>query len=341
MKVAIYNPYLDTLGGGERYTFSFALVFVSLGYDVFIQWREKKILEKVRNKFGLNVEGLKVVEDIKRGDGFDICFWVSDGSIPLLRARKNFLHFQIPFKDVNGRSLINKMKFFRINKVICNSYFTKKFIDEEYGVDSLVIYPPIDILSIKPRKKENMILCVSRFSQLTQAKRQDVLVDAFKKILKKGIKGWRLILAGGTEVGVDDYLSKLKKSIKGYPIEIIENPNFDKLISLYARSKIFWSASGFGINENKYPQKVEHFGMAVIESMSAGCVPLVYNAGGHKEIVKDSENGYLWLNVGDLVKKTHSLILDKNKLKLMASASLQSSKKFSYERFEKDVKNLL
>jgi len=82
-------------------------------------------------------------------------------------------------------NLINKMKFIRIEKVICNSFFTKKFVDIEYGINSIVIYPPVDVVKIKPKRKENIILSVGRFSQLTQAKRQDVLIRTFKRFLIK------------------------------------------------------------------------------------------------------------------------------------------------------------
>jgi len=89
------------------------------------------------------------------------------------------------------------MKFFRINKVICNSYFTKRFVDKEYGVESIVIYPPIDIEKFRPKRKENLIVSISRFSQLAQVKRQDVLIKAFKKLYRTGFENWRFVLAGG------------------------------------------------------------------------------------------------------------------------------------------------
>ena len=38
----------------------------------------------------------------------------------------------------------------------------------------------------------------------------------------------------------------------------------------------------------------EHFGIAVVESMAAGCIMIAHNSGGPKlDIVKDGENGFL------------------------------------------------
>lgn len=334
MRAAIYNPYLDTLGGGERYTLSFAKVLLDQGWSVNLQWPEETIKEKLAKRFGIDISGINIVSDIKKGSGYDLCFWVSDGSVPLLSARKNILHFQVPFRNQEGRSLLNKMKFFRINKVVCNSKFVKKIIDAEYGVKSVVLYPPVDVAKIKPKRKENIILYVGRFSQLAQAKRQDILIKAFKRLQTKS---WRLVLAGGVEVGVGDYLDKLKKDAKGYPIEIKESPSFREIITLYGKAKIFWSAAGYGVNVRKNPEKVEHFGLTTVEAMAGGAVPVVFAAGGQKEIVRDGANGFLWKETGELVNLTKKLIQEKKLLQNLAGQARVSSLSFAYEKFAQRV----
>ena len=341
MKAAIYNPYLDTLGGGERYTLSFAKVLLDSGFTVDIFWPDESIREKIYERFGISLNGVRFVNDVKRGDSYDLCFWVSDGSIPTLKARKNFLHFQIPFVDVNGRSLINRMKLFRINKIICNSYFTKEFIDKEYGVESMVVYPPVPVGDIKSKRKENMILSVGRFSQLLQAKKQDVLVKVFRRLCKSGLKNWKLVLAGGVEIGTADYLKKLKEESLGFPIEIIQSPSYKEILNLYGKAKIYWSASGFGIDEFIDPKKVEHFGIAVVEAMAAGAVPLAVNKGGHKEIITNGEDGYLWKTKLGLFKRTKELIESPRLLKDIALKSKETAKKYGLERFTEEVKELI
>lgn len=341
MKAAIYNPYLDTLGGGERYTLSFAKVLLDKGYEVDIEWKSPGIIKLLEDRFGLYLNKINVVENINRGDGYDLCFWVSDGSIPALKARKNMLHFQVPFHDVGGKSLINKMKLFRVSKIICNSGFTKKIIDSEYGVSSVVIYPPVDTISIKPKRKENIILYVGRFSELLQNKNQDLLIRNFKKLVNQGTDEWKLVLIGGAEVGAGSYLDKLRQMAKGYPIDIIQSPSFNDLKDLYGKSKIFWSASGFGADENKNPQKVEHFGITVVEAMAAGVVPVVYGAGGHNEIVTDKENGFLWKRESELLKISKELINDKSLWRKYSLAAIAESSRFSYQKFESGVNEIL
>lgn len=341
MKAAIYNPYLDTLGGGERYTVLFAKVLTEFGFDVDVEWKEVDIKKKLESRFGVKLAKINIVTNVNRGDRYDLLFWVSDGSIPTLLSRKNLLHFQVPFHDLGGVNLLNKMKLFRINKIICNSFFTKRFIDREYGVQSEVIYPPVDVEQIKPKRKENIILSVGRFSKLLQSKKQDFLVSAFKNLVDSGMGGWKLILAGGIEVGSDNFVDYLKKISSSYPIDILPSPDFDTLKSLYGKAKIFWSAAGYGEDEQKNPEKVEHFGLALLEAMTAGGVPLVFNAGGHKEIIKNMLNGYLWSSQSQLLGFTKDLIENKTKLKTTSKQSIVTAKNFSYLKFKQQCKELL
>jgi glycosyltransferase involved in cell wall biosynthesis len=337
MRAAIFNPYLDSLGGGERYSMAVAQILASVGYKVEVEWKSPSIKEKLEERFGIDLSGVNFIRDIQRGDGYDVCFWVSDGSVPTLRARKNLLHFQVPFHDVKGKTLLNRMKLFRINKIICNSYFTKGFIDREYGVNSIVIYPPVDIQKLKPRRKENFILFVGRFSQLTQAKNQDILIRVFKKLYDSGFDSWKLVLAGGVEVGAKDYIGKIEGMVGDYPIEIVKSPSFKELLSLYGRAKIFWSAVGYGAKEDKEPEKVEHFGISVVEAMAAGAIPIVYGAGGYKEIVRDGKNGFTWGNTITFLKRTKELIKDKKLVNQLSQAAITDSARYSYSRFKNEV----
>lgn len=126
-----------------------------------------------------------------------------------------------------------------------------------------------------------------------------------------------------------------------YPVEIRENPPFADLVELYGKAKLFWAAPGFGINETDEPERVEHFGMSTVEAMAGGCVPIVQAKGGQKEIIVDGQNGYLWLEEGELVEKSIILIADKMKLDEISQKAIERSKCFSKEIFYNNFEKLI
>jgi len=346
MKAGIYDPYLDTLGGGERYCFALAELLYNLGWQVDFFWDGKDVKSQINSRLGFKTEKVSFVipprnifEKLMTHPRYDLLFYVSDGSIPWLFGKRNFLHLQVPFKNHLGRSLLNRLKFLKIDKVICNSRFTKKIVDSEYGVDGLVIYPPVELGKFKPGKKENLLISVGRFSQLLQAKRQDVLISAFKKFFDSGFNDWSLILAGGSEVGGQEYVQKLKKMVGPYPIQILENVSLDHLTKLYSKAKIFWAGSGYEINEEKMPEKVEHFGISVVEAMSAGVIPVLVKKGGFREIIEDGKNGFLWQDSDELVRITDKLA--KSKLEKIQKEAIKRSKMFSKEVFNEKFRQII
>ncbi|MFZ5366024.1 MAG: glycosyltransferase family 4 protein [Patescibacteria group bacterium] len=348
MKAGFFDPYLDTIGGGERYTLTLAEHLSKKNWEVDLFWDNPELKGKLESRLSLGLNRVNFIpipknlfERWKLSRNYNVFFWLSDGSIPFLFSKKNILHFQVPFHHIGGRSALNWVKLKTIHQVVCNSVFTKKFIDQEYDVDSKVIYPPVDIEKFKPKRKENIILSVGRFSQLLQSKRQDVLIEVFKKIVDKGLTGWKLVLAGGTDIGGKEYFNQLKSKSGSYPIEFLENPEFGVLQDFYGKAKIFWSASGFGINEEKEPERVEHFGITVIEAMAAGCVPIVVGKGGPKEIIEPGKNGFVWQRESELVKITQKLVSTPGLFKELVQNMLESSRKFSKEKYIKEFDEII
>jgi len=357
MKIGLFDPYLDTLGGGERYILTLAEYCLAKGHCVEIFWPEKETLEKASARFNLKFAGLQYNTQLYRlfskANGFwqkqkltksyDLIIHLSDGSLPFLFAKKNIIHFQVPFTQASQtiwRSSLNKIKLRRINEIVCNSFFTKKFIDQEFGVQSQVVYPPVAIRQFLPGKKEKIILSVGRFDSPLHAKKQSVLLDVFKKMRRAGLKNWQLVLVGGSRR--DDNVKELKKKAKRQPIKILTNVDFKTLQDLYAKARIYWHAAGFGINEEKNPEKVEHFGMTTVEAMAAGCVPVVCAKGGQKEIVDQAINGFLWQKKKDLLRYTQELISNEKLYQRMSQRARQKSKQFSKkvfcQQFEKLIK---
>lgn len=347
-RAVVYSPYWNTLGGGEKYLAVAAKVLSTHGYRVEIYWNDQSLLDKLEKRFGLSMSGITVnasgYEVVKYGNWLhktqamrhiDLVLMVSDGSVPAMFGGKNILHFQVPFHDVNGASWLNRLKFRTIDTVVCNSRFTKKVIDNEFGIESQVVYPPSEIISSK--KKLPLILSVGRFDNLLHAKKQDVLIQAFESMRPKK---WRLVIAGGLHSGnrsVEDI-----EAMSTHPdIKFVINPSWKELVHYFSQASVYWHATGFGEDLNLYPEKAEHFGISVVEAMSTGAVPVIFDGGGLVEIVKHHTNGFLWSTQQELVQFTQKLINDPVLMRQLSRRAIESSHQFSVEAFEKEFVTLI
>ena len=386
-KAAIYDPYLDTLGGGERYCLTIAEALLEQGYQVDLFWDgDKDILSKAEKRFSLDISKLNLVSDcfhlrphqiedvLESGTDvivktthintasrtnkikalldkiiitskYDVFFFLSDGSVPFLFSKQNFLHVQVPFTFNLSlkNTIITFLKSLTLNKIIVNSEFTKKFTSKYLPKNTTVLYPPVDVSKFSPgNNKEKIILSVGRFDNILNAKRQDVLIEAFTELYKRN-PSWKLVLAGGSLLDPErnNYLHHLKYLAQNLPVDFVVNPSFSELQSLYSSASIYWHAAGYEIDENINPENTEHFGITIVEAMSAGLVPVVIKKGGIPEIIIDSQNGFLWQNKNDLISKTQLLIGSLPLLQEMSQKSIESSHLYSKEIFKQKFINLL
>jgi glycosyltransferase involved in cell wall biosynthesis len=345
---AIYSPYWDTLGGGEKYLAAAAIVCRNNGYKVSIYWPTPTLIQDIQSRYEYDLSSISIdpngyrlfqhgslLQRYRYTRDLNAMIYVSDGSLPFLFSKKNIVHFQVPFTGIRYNPVTKQLKKKRIHTFFCNSKFTKKYVDQNLGVDSRVIYPPST--NVKPLTKKNLILSVGRFDNLMHDKRQDILIEAFQKLKSHN---WEMVLAGGM-LRHKNQLRSLQQRAQGFPITIITNPTWNELSKLYGQASIYWHAAGFGSNVSLYPQKAEHFGISTVEAMSAGAVPLVFNGGGLREIVTSEVNGYLWNHPENLISNTHNLMNHRVLLNKMSAHAIATSRQFSQEVFEHEFAKLI
>ncbi len=134
------------------------------------------------------------------------------------------------------------------------------------------------------------------------------------------------------------YIEELKDVAKGYEINFFPDIKYEELRELYSQSSIYWHANG--LNEED-PAKMEHFGITTVEAMASGCVPIVINSGGQREIVENNENGFLWNDLDELKSKTEKLIADPELLEKVKMIAKQSVLKYSKEEFSRKINKLI
>lgn len=325
-----------------------AAEYLSRNHQVDIFWDEKGLKEEARRKLAIDLTRTHIVPNVFAGRyaviakllktrEYDLIIVLSDGSIPTTLARKNIIHFQRPFPAYSGKNLPTKLKLSRYQTVICNSQFTKRWIDKTFQVRAAVLYPPVTTHEFISGTKEKLIVSVGRFHPF---KKHDVLIASFSA-LSEVLPGWKLAILGGLLPQDTVYFEGLKRLSLQSPVTLLPNASFETLKDYYARAKLYWHAAGAGENERVYPEAMEHFGITTVEGMAAGCVPLVYNGGGQREIVKHDVSGMLWNTEEELITQTIQLIKHPARIKKLRTAAEKEAKRYSVERFYEELEKIV
>lgn len=314
--VLLFDPYLPTLGGGERYLYSLAGFFAEDNADVVVAAPDLPAQEALLTLgFDTRVarERIAIRELQHVARGFDLIVYSTVESPPALRHPKAFLIVQFAF-PLQGRTPA-PVKQWRLRhslrgyQGIVYSEFARFWLRERWSMESVVLPPEVSPGRYDPTVKRRLILAVGRFFPGHHSKRQDVLIDAFKALPPEISESWTLVLAGGAKDDEEsrDYIESLRHAAAGHNISLQVNVSAQELHRLYTQAAIFWHATGFGRRASE-PEKAEHFGMTTVEAMSYGCVPMAYNDGGQREILDGV--GVLWDSPQHLIEATRRYASD-------------------------------
>ncbi len=362
MKVVFYSPYIPGhFGGGEKYLLDTACVYaqkhdVAIGiggeksadelvaikrkYEKFLGQELQKI-EFIAAPLGLPGKRLQKLAWTRK---FDVLYYVTDGSAFVSLAGKNIMHIQVPL-TLPPKKGWEKWKFKRFRVINANSLFTKKVVEKFWKVDvDLVCHPGVRIedLQATVRKKEKIILSVGRFFDNLHTKNQDFLVETFGKLREKNpelLRGWKLVLIGSVESKA--YLDRVRKLANGLPVEIITNAKRAELVTYYQKAAIYWHATGALTDEEAHPEKMEHFGIATVEAMAAGAIPIVVGKGGQKEILGNKLRDLSWQTQNECLKLTRKFIKDEKMRAKYEALVRVRAQKFGWGNFEKKCWQML
>jgi glycosyltransferase involved in cell wall biosynthesis len=254
-------------------------------------------------------------------------------------------YYNIQYTSNSSTNVVNKYDF-----IIANSKYTAKWIKKFWGRDSYVIEPLVESNLFKADltyKKEKIILSVGRFFAGNHNKKHLDMIRAFKVLHDKGIldEEWILVLAGSRHKESRahiEYYDALKRESLGYPIFIKEDIPFSELAALYQRATIYLHAAGWGEDEKKSPDKFEHFGITTCEAMSSGCIPIVYDAAGQKEIVSNDSVGFRYKNISELTQIFQKVVaMTDSELSKIRAAALHRVMEYDRPRFEEKISDFI
>jgi|GEM_PF-1228978 len=194
---------------------------------------------------------------------------------------------------------------------LCNSYFTKQLVKKLYGIESKVIYPPVQVkpflkADLKKKRKYGVIIAkpevpsgITLLPQMLQNVPKNIEIIVIGKADQTGLKVIQTLTKKGFDIKYLGYVSEEDK------IRLLQS------ISHYLH---------LGLNET--------FGIIVVEAMAAGCIPIAPKSGAIPEYLPES---LLYSNSAEAAEKILAMTgMDDLDLKL----NLRNiATNFSEERF--------
>jgi glycosyltransferase involved in cell wall biosynthesis len=271
-------------------------------------------------EFGLDLRHLEplCLDDLQATPPFDLAFVLGNAIFPPVSrmARRNIFICQFPFPLDDEAYARHVRPFWNdFDLVLTYSAFVRSHVVREATARELaprrieVLSPPVPQMASALTKRPRQILHVGRFFTGGHCKRQDAMIDAFRALIQSGVKA-ELHLAGSTmsEPRHQAYYRGLVDQARGLPVVFHANCSGEALRQLYAESMIYWHATGVGGDAVQSPHAVEHFGISVVEAMSARCIPIVFAAGGPLSIVEDGVSGFHFQTLEQLTAKTQEVL---------------------------------
>jgi glycosyltransferase involved in cell wall biosynthesis len=247
------------------------------------------------------------------------------------KYRRGFWKFyKIPYEtaiDVFVK-LFNSLEFKPL--ALTNSRFSKQWIEKYLNVKPLVVYPPVAVETYLPLSKnqdrENIVLTISR---LEEGKGLDFIPHVAART-----RNAKFVIIGS--LASERYFLRLRQTIKNLGVEdriqIIPNASQKVKESLLSRAKIYL-----------HPRKYEYFGIAVIEAMAAGLIPLVHKSGGPWIDILNQEEGvygHSYEDTSSCVNHVNRIIEDYSKLEIVHT-TVERSKLFTSKTYRRIINSIV
>ncbi|MBM3284065.1 glycosyltransferase family 4 protein [Candidatus Gottesmanbacteria bacterium] len=217
---------------------------------------------------------------------------------------------------------VDFISYQRPDYIVANSHEVKRRVEKFYRREATVIYPPVEIKSkVKSQKSKVQVKSERYFlagGRLARAKRIDLAIEACNrlklplKVFGRGFADWEKDL----------------KQIAGPTVEFLGEVDDNRLLRLYQGAKALI-----------YPSEQEDFGILPVEAMACGVPVIALNQGGVKETVINGKTGILVDEA--TVENLTRAIKELNKLAIKSQDCIKQAKKFSKERFKKEIKNFI
>jgi glycosyltransferase involved in cell wall biosynthesis len=356
----LYSPYQLVPGGGERMLFELASVLSSLvgtSKVVFASPQRYSTLRirQIEATFGFDdVVGSALPWEDLDERRCEFAAVIGNSIVPPVKAfgRRSVYHIQFPFWIPDDQVEERGKWLADYDEIWVYSEFVRRNVNgliRHYRLSA----PPIRLMSphaIWPDPKRALpwpdrrtVLTVGRFFTGGHNKRQDVVIDVFRRLVKDGAAGLELALAGAihpSPAGRNRF-HELQRMAEGLPCAFYPNVGRTELAELYERSAVLVHAAGFGVDPDEFPERLEHFGITPIEAASFGCIPVVYRAGGPHEVVQKLGCDTAFTTVEECASIVSALLANPRGSSDLSAHLVESSRQWSAQAYHDDVRDSL
>jgi glycosyltransferase involved in cell wall biosynthesis len=377
MKIALIHDSLNVLGGAEMLALGFAKALKELDHIVHLYTLEKTDWERVHRIFGYSSDVVDKEFVLLPGRTFPTIygglanwFWRDVAGIYAIRQHHYdltiitkqimlpvfsdiiYVHFPVlvpgfesyyyPDRYVHNvwlraysrpevairsvmLSVFKSMQYKPL--ILTNSRFSAAVIKRLLGVNAIVLYPPVNVEKYLPlsknTKRKRIVLTISR---IAPEKGLEIIPDVAREV-----KDVKFVIMGA--LGSTSYYRSLMSKIKavgvGDRIKVLPNVSEDLKIELMAKAKIYL-----------HPMRYEHFGIAVVEAMAAGLLPIVHKSGGPWiDIVEGGKYGRGYSRVDELIYHINTAI--DSQYEFTARLVTERTRSFSFNAFKTRVNKIL
>ena len=303
------NEILPFLGAYQRLTYS---------YFFF-----KKLIKKHKLNFVLVTGGSTLIPSAMADKTLVYVHFPIDLEVAhqrYLNSRKKKIYIR-PWRFIS-----NNLDYIKRATIITNSNYTKDLIKMAWGMDATVIYPPCPQYSFpllsdqkeEEEERENVVCSLGRF---TPEKEYETILEVAARL-----HAIRFDLVGSVTLDKVSYLEKLMKNApKNVTFHV--NATVKEKIDVLKKSKVLLH-SFVG----------EHFGIALVEAMSAGVIPVAHDSGAAKVDGLVPER-FRYSDVDGAVTSINDALRSWN---LAEAEKLRDyAKKFSAESFREKMKSFI
>lgn len=364
MKIGVFHPAIDMLGGAEFVVVVIVNTLARNGYEVELFTNKKIDQKKTEMVLGERISStvrivvkptfmhprgmLDLYQNIFKTllfkskcdvllDTYSNCVfpWTNISYIHFPYLNRYFFRPEFPYlrsphiAQVSGLPYVvfeKHLQKYHRKLLIANSFYTAEAIKEFTGIKAEVLYPPIPSALLSKSSND-----------LNSNTRKDLVVAVSRFGVGKGLEkipyiakftdsniNFAIIGLVHDEKVLSTVLRSIEKLNLANRVKVLTNVSRHEMKTILNTAKTYL-----------HTMVGEHFGISIAEAMAMGCIPIVHDSGGVKEFVPSQ---YRYKDLRGAAIKVETAVLEWTPEK--AKAMVEIAKQFSESNFSKNFTKL-